>query len=1045
MKQNYVFLTIFLVLTTILGISSLTFANLNTGLVAHFAFDGDADDKSGNGNHGITHGATLTSDRYNRENSAYFFDGENDYVEVPNIFNSTDLTIGAWIYINDYKSYGGIIDGYKEQWELLLNKGDGNKISFLRWNEEKSYNEYTTSKLITAKEWHHIVATINGTSGTFYIDGAADSNFTLLNLIHDSLTSLNIGVSLSGQNQQYFNGNIDDVYIYNRALTEFEVKDLYNQYSETGDNLKFDNETIFFKTGEKVQIKCNAEPNEKIWVFIEIPSLFPGLVFTRPSDEYCLNSKRYLHLFSVNNINSENLNELYFSASYNSNIIDFGMNDFTGLGRLVITVKKGNSLTNLQTLQVLTIVEEPANNQDNDVYVNGEPIVKENVAILSASTMAHLISQSDSGDQLIFHREASEIADLKENDVIISGEGDGLLKKVNSIQITANKITVYVEDALITDVFEKCSFRISHALTDEYIEEISIADDLTSDDVTVNSAVIPRLGGKFSLNQSIELNLKLDSLGLHRINGSFNAEYTFEFELEIDNSTVTHFMTALSTKKESNLNYTPGVKGSFDFEKEILSYKFRHQMFMVGPVPVIYQPFIDMIVGVESEINSGLTVPLFGINGTSTDKFGFELRNGSWSTFKTCNNEKGGEGIKDEIMLNASAKVYGGPKFGLRFWGLLGVGIEASIYGKGDVDLQKTLNDEPWWEVRAGFNAKGNINLKLWKIKDLLDLDLNLLDINFLIAQSPIDEITAPQDGSYFKYGDTITFSTNTGICNIKEAESLVWSSSIDGVFGNGLTCSTNTLSHGIHEINLSAIHPLDSSQELYKGIQITIEDSSQEINACFVATPISGSAPLVVDLDASCSSPSNTIVNYSWSSSDGQTTSGATASMTFTSTGTYTILLTVTDQKGHTGTAQQDIIVENEDEQPSTEPWIKLTCDGKDYCSIPYGGSATLEIEYFAPNNDAGKLSIYGAHMNQIQVVENIPDGLRSKGIYKYFIANEQLLGWPCKTTEHAHLAVNLDNVNGGYLATSSLSGLTLLGNTPSGYACFYYIRSVP
>ena len=65
-----------------------TLLNINaqiptTGLVAYYPFNGNANDESGNGNDGIVQGATLTADKFSNQESAYQFDGENDYIELP--------------------------------------------------------------------------------------------------------------------------------------------------------------------------------------------------------------------------------------------------------------------------------------------------------------------------------------------------------------------------------------------------------------------------------------------------------------------------------------------------------------------------------------------------------------------------------------------------------------------------------------------------------------------------------------------------------------------------------------------------------------------------------------------------------------------------------------------------------------------------------------------------------------------------------------------------------------------------------------------------
>jgi hypothetical protein len=87
---------------TFLSIFGLTFAQVpsyvpTNGLVGWWPFNGNANDESGNGNNGTVNGATLTTDRNGVANSAYSFDGVNDYIDVgnANVLNSNVISISA--------------------------------------------------------------------------------------------------------------------------------------------------------------------------------------------------------------------------------------------------------------------------------------------------------------------------------------------------------------------------------------------------------------------------------------------------------------------------------------------------------------------------------------------------------------------------------------------------------------------------------------------------------------------------------------------------------------------------------------------------------------------------------------------------------------------------------------------------------------------------------------------------------------------------------------------------------------------------------------
>ncbi len=68
------------------------------GLVAYYPFNGDAKDQSGNGNDGIVHGATLTSDRYGTPDAAYQFDGDSAYIEMARpLPDSVSVSFSLWL------------------------------------------------------------------------------------------------------------------------------------------------------------------------------------------------------------------------------------------------------------------------------------------------------------------------------------------------------------------------------------------------------------------------------------------------------------------------------------------------------------------------------------------------------------------------------------------------------------------------------------------------------------------------------------------------------------------------------------------------------------------------------------------------------------------------------------------------------------------------------------------------------------------------------------------------------------------------------------
>ena len=83
-------------------------AALNDGLVAYYPLDNSTSDLSGNGNNGTVHGnATPTTDRFGNPNSAYYFDGTNSYIQVPDsptLRPAASLSIACWELIYSVKN-----------------------------------------------------------------------------------------------------------------------------------------------------------------------------------------------------------------------------------------------------------------------------------------------------------------------------------------------------------------------------------------------------------------------------------------------------------------------------------------------------------------------------------------------------------------------------------------------------------------------------------------------------------------------------------------------------------------------------------------------------------------------------------------------------------------------------------------------------------------------------------------------------------------------------------------------------------------------------
>jgi YVTN family beta-propeller protein len=202
-----------------------TTASLEEGLIAYYPFNGNANDESGMGNHGTVHGATLTTDRFGNLNSAYSFNGVDDYIRIDNTstfdFLSGGFTLVAWVNFTQDNSDNGIIAkhdcGYFNGYYLgVLNN---------------SFDFYVTSdpRLLTSEtykdgKWHFVVGVYDDVNQYLYVDSVFKTSQPRS---HINPIDLDISIGRMREYCGYFNGMIDDVRIYNRALSEGEIQELF--------------------------------------------------------------------------------------------------------------------------------------------------------------------------------------------------------------------------------------------------------------------------------------------------------------------------------------------------------------------------------------------------------------------------------------------------------------------------------------------------------------------------------------------------------------------------------------------------------------------------------------------------------------------------------------------------------------------------------------------------------------------------------------------------------------------------------------------------
>lgn len=221
-------------------------SDLQKGLVGHWTFDGDAKDRTPYGNHGTVTGATLTTDRKGQTNKAYDFPGVSQYIKTPTsskyTFGTGDFSISAWVKLDAVNT--GTAQGVVRMFYNTGVSGDQISAGFFEQSgniQVHSRNSTGTIKAVTVKSgastgaWYHVVLTRTSSTVDGYLDGvAAGTPATGADFNYSSTGVAYIGAISNDDNtaaSNFLNGQIDDVRIYNRALSPTEITALYDSYN----------------------------------------------------------------------------------------------------------------------------------------------------------------------------------------------------------------------------------------------------------------------------------------------------------------------------------------------------------------------------------------------------------------------------------------------------------------------------------------------------------------------------------------------------------------------------------------------------------------------------------------------------------------------------------------------------------------------------------------------------------------------------------------------------------------------------------------------
>lgn len=312
MKLESIFLVAFFLTS-----SSLSGQIPTDGLIAHYSFTGNTEDESGNNFHGMNNGAMLTEDRCGNENSAYFFDGIDDNIIVLDneALRPSNISIVFWAKQISFDSEWRAMVAKIESGQVFNN----NYIVATKMDRpihtalNEGTNCFTSDDVIRVSnpfeweldEWQHICVTYDGEKIHFYQNGVVVDTASYeydIQIGTCENAPLTIGGTFYNTANQYFEGALDEIRIYDYALTDEEVLNIYNAESCTTNTIE--------SQRKKVTVYPNPARNT--------------LFFSRPVDKMTLVNIYGQAVWNGKNVNEVDISKVsegvYFTIIYENGV-----------------------------------------------------------------------------------------------------------------------------------------------------------------------------------------------------------------------------------------------------------------------------------------------------------------------------------------------------------------------------------------------------------------------------------------------------------------------------------------------------------------------------------------------------------------------------------------------------------------------------------------------------------------------------------------------------------------------------------------------------
>jgi len=301
------------------------------GLLGWWGFNGNANDESGNGNHGIVNGPTLVSDRFSNDNSAYIFNGNGDHILVPHSpsFINPNMSFSGWVnasqfqtYFNSIIKHGNFTSIAGEQYGVGLTQTGQVHTGFKTTSctTGQGWDISITIDTLHLNTWYHLVVTIENNIVKTYLNSTIISTYPYIGslVLCTANSELSFGREFSSSDNHYY-GKLDDIGIWNRALSQSEITELY-------------------------QTKATGIQDEKYYTFLIYPNPASTFITVDCGD----NSELSSYSFTITN----SLGQEKLAYKFTTRFQQIDISKIGGAGLYIISIRDNNN-TVIETRKLL--------------------------------------------------------------------------------------------------------------------------------------------------------------------------------------------------------------------------------------------------------------------------------------------------------------------------------------------------------------------------------------------------------------------------------------------------------------------------------------------------------------------------------------------------------------------------------------------------------------------------------------------------------------------------------------------------------------------